>query len=152
MCPVQFASTRKYLDSASSATSASGVALCTRANVRCYCCSKRVLRSLFNRLTMGMANYTSRSQSRPSNWRTGNRGSKQKELLSKKKKRGSWEVGAFTFETRTDICWNWRHPALGPSTDRTPSKMYGFPVNQDLAKTRYDCRFHVNPEWSFSGF
>src|SRR6516162_11964416 len=99
MCLAQSASTRKFLDSASSATSASGVAPCTRARVRCYCCSKRGLRALFNRprLTMETANCMSPLLSRPPNWPAGNGGSKRKELLWKKSKRGSREGAAFYF-------------------------------------------------------
>ena len=70
---------------------------------------------------MGMANYTSRSRSRPPNWPNGNRGFKRKELLWKKSGRGSWEAGAFTFETPTAIFSNWQHRGLGRSIERTLS-------------------------------
>ena len=57
----------------------------------------------FNRLTTGTASYMSRSLSRPTNWPTGNPGSKREESRWKKSGSGNWGAGASTFETLTAI-------------------------------------------------
>jgi catechol 2,3-dioxygenase-like lactoylglutathione lyase family enzyme len=51
----------------------------------------------------GTASYMLRSLSRPTNWPTGNPGSKREESRWKKSGSGNWEAGASTSETRTAI-------------------------------------------------
>src|SRR6266446_4200283 len=118
MCLAQFASTRRLLGSASSASSASVVAPCTQVYAKCYCSSRRKLRVPSNRLTTATANYTLRSLYHLTNWLTGNRGSKPEESQWKRSGHGIWGAGAFTFETQTAIRWSSTRRALGQSIDK----------------------------------
>src|SRR5580692_2263255 len=108
------ASTKRLSGSASSSSSASAVARCTRARIRFCCCLRRERRGRSNRRTTEMANCTSRSRLLRTSWPAGNRGCKPEELRWKKKRSGSWEDGAFTSETPTGTCSNWRRRAFGP--------------------------------------
>src|ERR1700745_339235 len=123
MCLAQFASTRRLLGSASSASSASVVARCKQVHAKCCCCSRRELRVRLNRLMTETANYTLRSLSHSTNWPTGNRGFKPEESQWKRSGRGIWEGGASIFETRTAIWSNSPRLAHGQSTEnRCPRK------------------------------
>ncbi len=93
---------------------ASAAARYRRVQTRCCCCLRRVLRARSDRLTTGMANYTSRSQSHPVNWPTGSRGSMREGLPWKRCARGIWEAGAFTFGVRTGVWLNSPRPDRGP--------------------------------------